>query len=377
MKTVGNSFQFEQIKMIHIFPSEQNEAATGRLLLAKINARALADLPLENLIPLTINASHKPIGFTGKFKASIGWLNGLDPGLVRQCVSLIKSEMADIVYIEGSNYGRLAKSIKKKAPNCKVITFFHNVEARFFFGALRANPSLKGIGVLFANFLAERWAVRNSDQIICLCERDARLVRKFYGRAEIDVHALCVDDKDRRFVRATREKTYGLFVGGAFYGNLDGARWLAREVAPRLSCKIVIVGKEFEHYRSELECYRNVTVVGTVDSVASWYEQAQFVVAPIFDGSGMKTKIAEALMYGRPVIGTPEAFVGYEAVTAQAGFTCHDANSFVEAIELIQTGRKVFDESNLRSLYEKFYSPAAKKRMFVSTLENLIGQAHR
>ena len=40
-------------------------------------------------------------------------------------------------------------------------------------------------------------------------------------------------------------------------------------------------------------------VVGEVESLAQWYHDAYFVVAPIFDGSGMKTKVAEALMYGK------------------------------------------------------------------------------
>ena len=40
---------------------------------------------------------------------------------------------------------------------------------------------------------------------------------------------------------------------------------------------------------------------------------AALVIAPIFDGSGMKTKVAEALMHGKHVVGTPEAFSGYAA----------------------------------------------------------------
>lgn len=36
------------------------------------------------------------------------------------------------------------------------------------------------------------------------------------------------------------------------------------------------------------------------------------MVMPIFSGSGMKVKTAEALMYGKFLIGTKEAFEGYE-----------------------------------------------------------------
>ena len=33
---------------------------------------------------------------------------------------------------------------------------------------------------------------------------------------------------------------------------------------------------------------------------------------PIFEGSGMKLKTCEALMFGKNIIGTPEAFAGYD-----------------------------------------------------------------
>jgi len=36
------------------------------------------------------------------------------------------------------------------------------------------------------------------------------------------------------------------------------------------------------------------------------------VILPIISGSGMKTKTAEALMYGKSIIGIKEAFEGYK-----------------------------------------------------------------
>ena len=36
------------------------------------------------------------------------------------------------------------------------------------------------------------------------------------------------------------------------------------------------------------------------------------MVAPIFSGSGMKTKVAESSGYGKTVFATSEAIIGYE-----------------------------------------------------------------
>ena len=77
-------------------------------------------------------------------------------------------------------------------------------------------------------------------------------------------------------------------------------------------------------------------VVGTVDCLETWYEKADVVISPIFLGSGMKTKTAEALMYGKPILGTKEAFEGYDTDPAKVGALCNTATEFIETIGKIQ-----------------------------------------
>ncbi len=351
----------------------EDGAVGGRELLAKLNSLALDHIFHINLSSLFVDTRPKPTGISHRLAALVGWLDGLNPEIERRCLDIIAAEGIDVIYIEGSNYGRLARAIRAHAPACRVVTFFHNVEARFFWGALKAKPSIRAVGVLLANWLAERWAVRYSHHIICLNSRDSFLLQRLYGRRATDIHPLCLAGTAVPPAKPD-EPPFGLFVGGAFYANLQGVRWLAREVAPRLSCPIAIVGKGFEEFRGELEAYPNITVVGTVDSVSCWYERASFVVAPIFDGSGMKTKVAEALMYGKPVIGTQEAFMGYEAVGERAGTLCQDAISFASAINAICAREKIFNAYELQALFKSHYSLAAKQRSFEETFEQLAMQ---
>ena len=51
---------------------------------------------------------------------------------------------------------------------------------------------------------------------------------------------------------------------------------------------------------------------GEVDDLGSWYERAWLVVAPVYVGSGMKTKIMEALFYNVPVVASQFATEGIE-----------------------------------------------------------------
>ena len=57
-----------------------------------------------------------------------------------------------------------------------------------------------------------------------------------------------------------------------------------------------------------------VRLAGYVESVAAFYEGVDVVVAPMLMGSGLKMKVAEALAFGVPVIGTRTGFEGFDPV---------------------------------------------------------------
>lgn len=123
----------------------------------------------------------------------------------------------------------------------------------------------------------------------------------------------------------------------------------SREKLSRLNDQILhsLVGDEREG---------KVEVVATADNLVPWHLGASSVIAPIFDGSGMKTKVAEALMYGKTVIGTPEAFSGCENVADRAGWVCSTADEFVAAINCaVEEIDNSFDPK-LRAIYEETYS---------------------
>jgi glycosyltransferase involved in cell wall biosynthesis len=268
------------------------------------------------------------------------------------------------IYLDGSNLGRLAHAVRKALPQVEILTFFHNVEARFFLGALRQSKSVRAVGVLLANFRAERMAVRHSHRLLTLSRRDGALLKKVYGREGTDILPMAMEDNAPlpgapASDEAPAEGRYALFVGGAFYANVAGIRWFAREVAPGTAMSTVVVGRGLEAWQEELERPGNVTVAGPVDRLDLWYRDAAVVIAPIFDGSGMKTKVAEALMFGKLIIGTPEAFSGYEEIAGKAGYVCETAEQFAAALAKVRADPPPVFDAGLRALYEAHFSAAA------------------
>jgi polysaccharide biosynthesis protein PslH len=329
-------------------------------MLCRLNHDALSELFGDRLSVFEV--PKRPVrGLAGALRAFGGEIDGLTRDVVDRAIVEIRRKAIGKVFVDGSNLGRMVKGIKAGAPATRVYTFFHNVEARFFLGALRDTRSPRAAAVLAANYLAERTSVRLSDCLITLSERDSRLLRRLYGRGATHVSALSVRDK----LPARPAEKFALFVGGAFYANRSGVVWFLENVAPRTQVRTRVVGRGFEGLAREVrDAVPNVTFVGEVDDLAPWYLGSQFVVAPIFDGSGMKTKVAEALMFGKKVIGTPEAFSGYEDVASRAGRICATADEFVSAMrEFAAASHEPFDHE-LRAAYEARYSfEAARARM--------------
>jgi glycosyltransferase involved in cell wall biosynthesis len=68
-----------------------------------------------------------------------------------------------------------------------------------------------------------------------------------------------------------------------------------------------------------------------VEDLEDYYKKSHIVISPIFIGSGMKVKIAEALMFGKIIIGTQLSFQGYKINNADC-YICNTKEEFVNKI---------------------------------------------
>ena len=359
----------QAVKVMLLTNQLQDSPSGGRELLCKLNHDVLCKVCGDRLVLFELPHS-RIIGLKLFINAFCGHIDGLNDAVITKTMQSIQADNIGKIFVDGSNLGGFVKVIKQKLPHVEIITFFHNVESKFFFGALRQSKTPRALAVLMINYLAERKSVRYSDKIISLSERDNRLLQRLYGRSATHISPMALQDKlplSASPANGGGEK-FALFVGGTFYANRAGISWFVEHVVPLINIKTYIVGRGFESHKVELERDSKVKVIGAVDNLAEWYLNAHFVIAPIFDGSGMKTKVAEALMFGKKVIGTPEAFSGYEEVADQAGWVCETAEEFAAAIELAQNKVILAHDPALRALYEKSYSFSAARNRFAAIL---------
>ncbi|WP_309611037.1 glycosyltransferase [Sphingomonas sp.] len=355
-------------RLLYVTPPLHAPGRGGREMLANLHWQCLLDLLGKHAAMHVLNPA--PIsGLVSTIAGLHGEIDGATMAAGQTLIERLEREGIARLFLNGSNLGHLAKMVKQALPMVEVLTFFHNVETRFFLGALRQRPTPRALAILAANRAAERKAVRFSNRLIMLNARDAADVRRLHGRAGTDLLPMALGEPRAAIAGPPPEESdYLLFVGGGFYANKAGVRWFVREVMPNISLSLCIVGRGLEPLRAEYDGNPRVRVIGAVDDLVPWYRHAIAVIAPIFDGSGMKTKVAEALMHGKAIVGTREAFEGYEEASGVLGPWCEDRDGFIRALHAIEATPPLPFDPARRALYDSRYSADAARRRLASIL---------
>lgn len=300
----------------------------------------------------------------------------------------------DMVFFDGSHFGNMVRAVKRRGV--KTVVFFHNCEYDYIDVRFGKKKSLKKTVYKHLIEKQEGRAARLADKRIAFTPRDADRIKELYGPEDTEVIPLSLKDifpgaefyQGQATQPAPPEQLASpgelaapggttppwsaacLLFGPLGQANEEGFGWFVEKVSPGLSCRTLVAGKGFEAYRERWGSGK-VEVVGTVENVAELYGRASCVAIPLLSGGGMKIKTAEALMFGKTVFGTGEAFAGYEEELPRAGVLCNTAEDFVREINGFLAGGGKAYNPEARRLYEERYSLEASGREFKRVIEEL------
>lgn len=263
----------------------------------------------------------------------LGYYFGLTPKRVKEIIHLAQGY--DVVFVDRSVFGIVAKRLKESGYRGRVVCFFHNVEVVYFSAKYsnKFNP-MRWLVVPCAD-RNDRWSCRYADRTIALSTRDDEELFRRYGRhADVLIPVAFVDryKRDTYPSELTAEKPLCMFLGAYFPANVEGIEWFVKNVLPKVNIRMQIVGKGMEKLKEAEWMRPDIEVLSNVPDLEPLFEGADIMVLPIFKGSGMKVKTCESLMYGKNIIGTPEAWSGYELDYAKAGACCLTTDEFITAI---------------------------------------------
>lgn len=273
----------------------------------------------------------------------------------RKILKCIESISPDIIFLDGVLVGNI---LSKISNNIYTIVFEHNCEKRYYYLRMKHEGLMYAIEYWAAS-RCEKIAVSKCSMLICISERDQLDIARLYSR---NADLLLPVSFENKLCKERIEKNVNkeiLFVGTNFGPNLQGITWFVENVMSVLSdYKLYIVGMGFEKEKENLE-RENVVVVGTVDVVEDFYYRYSVVVMPIFYGSGMKVKTAEAMMYGRTILATDEALEGYDIEGVEGIFRCNTKEEFVQVINQLFENNIIFFREKVYQKYLEKYSRGA------------------
>ncbi|WP_195502041.1 glycosyltransferase [Coprococcus comes] len=321
---------------------------------------------------------------SSKIKKASAVIHGYPPYLnsraIKSIFEVMQEKSISIVYIDNSISGRLIKKIKSRFSGISVVSFFHDIEIV----KMKEDKDLS-LGrrlILPVFYKNEQLTVDYADKIIVLNERDKKLFEKVYKKIPDAIVPITIPEIENipfEKKHKKNDKLKILFVGVEYGPNLSGVRWFLNKVLPNVSCdyEFNVVGYHMENYRAEFEKYSDkVHTIGTVSSLKEWYVDADLVVAPIFEGGGMKVKTAEALSYGKHFIGCTESLEGYwedmpDVIRDEKVFKCDTPQEFAKAIDRAAKSEYDINDIEIKDWADSCYSYEANLKKYESIFEHI------
>jgi len=291
---------------------------------------------------------------------------------------LLDEFQPEVVHFDSIGTLALLDMVLTMRPRPKIVAHTHDAVSQLYRRQLQTGSLWKRIltWVELRKYLAyERHELRRVDAVIVDSPEDAEYLTHATGGGIVATIPLGVD------LQAFREEgpcaslihPALVFSGSmAVRQSADAAEFLAREIMPCVwdqhpDCHLYLVGNrplpEIQALASD-----RVHVTGYVEDLAAYLRAATVYVCPLRIGSGMRTRVVEALACGAPMVASPMALRGLTN-PRNGGSTpwivAVTPENYASAINAILSGDKP-DFSNCASAYaQQNYSWSAVARSIV------------
>ena len=233
---------------------------------------------------------------------------------------------ADIVEVQWGQLLPLVPALRGLIGPTPIVVFLHDVMSQSIarlraadIKARRPRAAARRTLVLPAVRQSEKRLLRLADAFSVPSKKDVDTV-KALGIQLPHVIFQLAPDVTPMTSRASEHST--ILISGAMFRreNSEGATRFIREGWPLVrqavpTAQLRIVGSEPEAQLMAYNGHNGVEVVGWVDDLDREYLHARMLVAPLWQGAGVKKKILDALARGCPVVGTSVAAEGLETTT--------------------------------------------------------------
>lgn len=310
-----------------------------------------------------------------------GNINFISNSIISKLCEIISDNNITIIFSEESDLGNLFKKVKKLFLQVEIVCFFHDISADLFRRRISHTSKWKLHYILECKRVIsqEKTCQKYADQKWVFNEEDSKRFFNYYGYYPDKMIPLSstppvCDNKYQSIITGEKSRKNILFVCSKYYVNIEGFTWFYNNVLPSLDkiYHIQIVGEGAKQLSSLIKV-DDVEVIGEVETITPYYENADIVIAPVFDGGGMKVKTIEAISFAKCIISTSESLNGYwevvpDNIKNNLIYRCNTAEEWIEACNaLINRSVKKYNEE-IFDMFEKYFAYDVMLAEFHSSL---------
>lgn len=207
--------------------------------------------------------------------------------------------------------------------------------------------------------LTESLLLKTAHLRLCFSAKDVTYIMREFCLSAQKVSFYISDQ-----IRCTNQLNYEVGNYFVLFGawnrpeNYEGLLWFCEKVLPHcdISC-VVIGGGMSEDVKRKAECDK-LKCVGFVDNPYTLIASSVALIAPIFQGAGVKVKVVESLALGIPIIGTDIAFEGIDnieySINKQALILANNAYEFIQKIKEFEFP-SIVEKESIRTSFMRNY----------------------
>lgn len=223
----------------------------------------------------------------------------------------------------------------------------------------RENSILAKLSLKLVN-RTENKILKTANEIYCFSSKDQSIIKEKYHLPS-SVVSFYINPEIRNLELESIQVSDYFVLFGAWNRpeNEKGLNFFIQNIYPKLTDKkIKIIGPGLSDYAKELICKHNsIQYLGFVENPYPLICQAQALIAPIFNGAGVKVKVIESLASGTPVIGTDVAIEGIPTKNLEKYISiANNEQEFLNILQnykLITSADKIIIRNNFMENYQQ------------------------
>ena len=240
---------------------------------------------------------------------------------------------------------------------------------------LKSLPQLRGLQKYEFNMY------RSADRILVLTSQDRVTMQYYAPDLAISVSPSGVDINDLQSFPSQPKEPIILMTGYMRDpANEDGVEWFVHHVWPQLSIrypdvKFYIVGSDPGSRIKKLVAEDpRIIITGYVKDLRPYRARAQVMVSPVRLGSGIRTKVLEAMASNLPVVSTSLGMAGIEAQTGENCFVADTPDLFTQSVDWLLTDRELRERmaKNALKLVQDKHALETGLNRFETILQSVI-----